>query len=84
MEQSAYFNFLRFVIQKLRVFSRTNWTVKIYAANGQLAILHVTSRYVTEGRAKMLIRCFLNNDTGAFRQYWYGTEFRVINSKVIG
>src|SRR6218665_3593647 len=41
------------------------------------------SRYVTEGGAKMLIRRFRNNDTGAFQKYWRGTKFRVINSKAI-
>src|SRR6218665_1951871 len=43
-----------------------------------------SSCYITEGRAKMLIRRFRNNDTGAFRKYWRGTEFQVINSKTIG
>src|SRR6218665_3166738 len=41
------------------------------------------SRYVTEGRATMLIRRFRNNDTRAFRKYWRVTKFRVINSKAI-
>jgi len=53
-----------------------------YASRNQNICGH-SSRYVTEGRAKMLIRRFLNNDTGAFRKYWRGTEFRVINSKAI-
>jgi len=43
-----------------------------------------SSRYVTGGGAKMLIRRFRYNDTGAFRKYWRGTEFRVINSKAVG
>jgi len=56
----------------------THREIKIYAANGLLlAILHVKSRYVTEGGAKMLIRRFRNNYAGAFRKYWHGTKFRV-------
>src|SRR6218665_4125628 len=51
------FNFLSFVIQKLRVFfkERTErFSVRIEKSK--------YSRYVTEGGAKMLIRRFRNND----------------------
>jgi len=40
-----------------------------YASRNQNIRSH-SSRYVTEGGAKMLIRRFRNNDTGAFRKYW--------------
>src|SRR6218665_3036659 len=53
-----------------------------YASRNQNTRVHY-SRYVTEVGCKMLIRRFRNNDTGAFRKYWHGTKFRVINSKAI-
>src|SRR6218665_2054654 len=53
-----------------------------YASRNQNTRVHY-SRYVTEGGAKMLIRRFRNNETRAFRKYWQGTKFRVINSKAI-
>ena len=55
-----------------------------YASRNQNTRVHY-ARYVTEGGAKMLIRRFRNNDTGAFRKYGRGTKFRVIdlNSKAI-
>src|SRR6218665_1590410 len=77
------FNFLHFVIQKLRVFLKNELNELVYASRNQNIYGH-SSRYVTEGGAKMLqIRRFRNNDTRAFRKYWRGTEFRVINSKAI-
>src|SRR6218665_3590193 len=79
------FNFLCFVIQKLRVFLKNELNDLAYASRNQNTCVHY-SRYVTEGRAKMLIRRFRNNDTGAFRfKYWRGTKFQVIdlNSKAI-
>src|SRR6218665_1179032 len=78
------FNFLRFVIQKLQVFLKNELNDLAYALRNQNTRVHY-SRYVTEGGAKMLIRRFRNNDTGAFRKYWRGTKFRVIdlNSKAI-
>src|SRR6218665_3028490 len=77
------FNFLHFVIQKLRVFLKNELNELVYASRNQDICGH-SSHYVTEGGAKMLqIRRFRNNDTRAFRKYWRGTEFRVINSKAI-
>src|SRR6218665_1690076 len=75
------FNFLRFVIQKLRVFKER--TERFSVRNEKSKYTRHYSRYVTEGGAKMLIRRFRNNDTGAFRKYWRGKKFRVINSKAI-
>src|SRR6218665_3825917 len=75
------FNFLCFVIQKLRVFLKNELNDLAYASRKQNTRDHY-SRYVTEGGAKMLIRRFRNNDT-TFRKYWRGTKFRVINSKAI-
>jgi len=63
------FNFLRFVIQKLRVFLKNELDDLAYASRNQNSRFHY-SRYVTEGGAKILIRRFRNNDTGAFRKSW--------------
>src|SRR6218665_3287351 len=65
------FKFLRVVIQKLRVFFkvRTERFSVTYTSGNQNIHGH-SSRYVTEGGTKMLIRRFRNNDSGACRKYW--------------
>jgi len=44
---------------------------KAYTSRNQNIRRH-PSCYVSDGRAKMLIRCFRNNDTEAFRKYRRG------------